>query len=162
MKSKLFSSKRLDKLNRATGLKENPDHSAQKNYLIYIILLVVLLVVIIPDSGASITEVDTIRTINSPSQVAMPVDGGASFLPIVSKSGGSWSSGSDWPMLAANPERTSWSPEEVRGDLKVDWYRPIEPYIPYKVQPIAVNGKIYVSTARGLYAFNANDGDLSS
>lgn len=65
-----------------------------------------------------------------------------------------------WPMLAANPERTSWTPEEVRGNLSVAWYRPIEPYIPYKIQPIAANGKIYVSTARGLYAFNAANGDV--
>jgi hypothetical protein len=65
-----------------------------------------------------------------------------------------------WPMLAANPERTSWTPEEVRGDLSVDWYRPIEPYIPYKIQPIAANGKIYVSTARGLYAFDAANGNV--
>jgi len=65
-----------------------------------------------------------------------------------------------WPMLAANPERTSWTPEEVRGDLYVDWYRPIEPYIPYKIQPIAANGRIYVSTARGLYAFDAANGNV--
>ena len=63
-------------------------------------------------------------------------------------------------MLAANPQRTSWTPEEVRGNLNVEWYRPIEPYIPYKIQPIAANGKLYVSTARGLYAFSAANGDL--
>ncbi len=63
-------------------------------------------------------------------------------------------------MLAANPERTSWTPEEVRGNLSVAWYRPIEPYIPYKIQPIGANGKIYVSTARGLYAFNAANGNI--
>ena len=65
-----------------------------------------------------------------------------------------------WPMLAANPERTSWTPEEVRGELNVDWYRPIEPYIPYKIQPIAANGNVYVSTAGGLYTFSAANGDL--
>ncbi len=64
-----------------------------------------------------------------------------------------------WPMLAANPERTSWTPEEVRGELNVDWYRPIEPYIPYKIQPIAANGNVYVSTAGGLYTFSADNGD---
>ena len=63
-------------------------------------------------------------------------------------------------MLAANPERTSWTPEEVRGNLSVAWYRPIEPYIAYKIQPIGANGKIYVSTARGLYAFNAANGNI--
>jgi outer membrane protein assembly factor BamB len=65
-----------------------------------------------------------------------------------------------WPMLAANPQRTSWTADEVRGDLNVEWYRPLEPYIPYKIQPIAANGKVYVSTARGLYTFSAANGDL--
>ena len=66
-----------------------------------------------------------------------------------------------WPMLAGNPQRTSWTPEEVRGNLSVAWYAPIEPYIPYKIQPIAANDKIYVSTARGLYAFNASNGSIA-
>lgn len=67
---------------------------------------------------------------------------------------------SPWAMLAANPQRTSWTPEEVRGDLRVEWYHPIEPYIPYKVQPIAANGNLYISTSRGLYTFRASDGAL--
>lgn len=66
----------------------------------------------------------------------------------------------EWPMVAGNPQRTSWTQEEVRGNLSLDWYHPIEPYIPYKIQPIAANGKIYVSTARGLYTFRASDGYL--
>src|SRR5512137_41775 len=65
---------------------------------------------------------------------------------------------SDWWTLGANLQRTSWVTEEVRGNLNVEWYRPIEPYIPYKVQPIAANGMIYISTAKGLYAFSAIDG----
>ena len=83
----------------------------------------------------------------------------AIFLPIVTHSFIEQSS--DWSMLAANPQRTSWTPEEVRGNLSVEWYHPIEPYIPYKIQPIAANGKIYVSTSRGLYAFNASDGSIA-
>jgi len=63
-------------------------------------------------------------------------------------------------MLAANPERTSWNNVEVRGNLNLEWYRPIEPYIPYKIQPIAANGKIYISTAKGLYAFSSSDGQI--
>lgn len=78
--------------------------------------------------------------------------------PSPSPTGTPTSSSDSWPMLAANPQRTSWTQEEVRGNVKVAWYRPIEPYIPYKVQPIAANGMIYVSTARGLYAFSAADG----
>ena len=41
---------------------------------------------------------------------------------------------SDWYMAGANPQRTSWVSEEVRGDLYVQWYRPIEAYIGAKVQ----------------------------
>ncbi len=68
---------------------------------------------------------------------------------------------SEWYTLAANPQRTSWVSEEVRGNLSVEWYRPIEPYIPYKIQPIAANGKLYVSSSRGLYAINAATGDVA-
>ena len=70
-----------------------------------------------------------------------------------------------WPMAGANPQRTSWTAEQVpsaeymsthrnqggNGMLYPQWYRPIEPYIPEKVQVIAANGLLYVSTARGLY-----------
>jgi hypothetical protein len=63
-----------------------------------------------------------------------------------------------WPMAGANPQRTSWTPEEVRGVLKPDWYRPIDPYIQNKVQLILANDTIYVSTARGLYALDAATG----
>jgi hypothetical protein len=64
-------------------------------------------------------------------------------------------------MAGANPERTSWVSEEVVGDLSVQWYRPIEAYIGAKVQLIAANNMIYVSTARGLYALDADSGDLN-
>ncbi len=85
---------------------------------------------------------------------------GTVFLPLIMNPSGASLPGYDWPMLGANPQRTSWNSEEVRGDLSIEWYRPIEPYIPYKVQPIAANGKIYVSTARGLYAFAASTGEV--
>jgi hypothetical protein len=64
----------------------------------------------------------------------------------------------DWPMAAANPQRTSRNTEEVRGTLNPVWYRVIEPYIASNVQIIAANGLLYVSTARGLYALNATNG----
>lgn len=63
-------------------------------------------------------------------------------------------------MAGANPERSSWVSEEVNGDLYVDWYRPIEAYIGAKVQLIASNNMIYVSTARGIYALDAESGDI--
>jgi len=64
----------------------------------------------------------------------------------------------DWPMAAANPQRTSWTPEEVRGLLKPIWHKPIEPYISQKVQIIASNDLLYISTARGLYALHTGTG----
>ena len=63
-----------------------------------------------------------------------------------------------WSMAGANPERTSWTPTEVPGSLKPVWYRPIEAYIPQKVQIIIANGTLFVSTAKGLYTFNADNG----
>ncbi|NLE99444.1 MAG: PQQ-binding-like beta-propeller repeat protein [Anaerolineales bacterium] len=67
-------------------------------------------------------------------------------------------SAASWPMLAANPQRTSWSSEGVRGNLNPVWYRVIEPYIPPRVQIIAANGLLYISTVRGLYALYAATG----
>ncbi|MCB0178009.1 MAG: PQQ-binding-like beta-propeller repeat protein [Anaerolineae bacterium] len=71
--------------------------------------------------------------------------------------------GEDWFMAGANPQRTSWIAEEVYPDnyssYGVVWYRPIGAYIGQHVQLIASRDKIYVSTARGLYALNAATGD---
>ena len=67
-------------------------------------------------------------------------------------------SSNNWPMAAANPQRTSWTPEEVRGPFNAVWYRPIDPYIDNKVQVVAAAGKVFVSSSKGLYAFDANTG----
>jgi len=63
-----------------------------------------------------------------------------------------------WPMVAANPQRTSWVPQEVRGHLKFEWYRHFSPHISQKTQVIAAFGTLYVSTARGLHALDADTG----
>ena len=63
-----------------------------------------------------------------------------------------------WPMAGANPQRTSWTPEEVRGTLRPIWYRVIEPYIAPYTQIIAANRLLYISTAGGLYALDAATG----
>ena len=68
---------------------------------------------------------------------------------------------STWSMAAANPQRTSWvsgASNELRGDLGVEWYRVFDPYIDNKVQVIASDGKVFVSTSKGLYAFDAASG----
>jgi outer membrane protein assembly factor BamB len=67
----------------------------------------------------------------------------------------------DWATVAGNPQRTSWSSEQVSGNLRVEWYRPIEAFIPMNAQLIASNGLIYVTTARGLYALNAFNGETA-
>ncbi|MCJ7567860.1 MAG: PQQ-binding-like beta-propeller repeat protein, partial [Anaerolineales bacterium] len=65
-----------------------------------------------------------------------------------------------WPMAGANPERTSWTPEEVRGGVSPTWYRSFEAYIPPKVQIIAAYGTLYISTSEGLYALDAETGGV--
>ncbi len=63
-------------------------------------------------------------------------------------------------MLAAGPQRTSAVPDEIRGNVGPVWYRPIEPYINYRTQVIAAAGKLFISTARGLYALSADTGAI--
>jgi outer membrane protein assembly factor BamB len=63
-----------------------------------------------------------------------------------------------WSMAGANPQRTSWTSEEVRGALRPEWYRVIDAYIPAKVQIVAANNTLFVSTANGLYALDAQTG----
>ena len=71
------------------------------------------------------------------------------------------STGEDWATVAANPERSSWSPEEVCGDLGIIWYRPIEAYISQNTQIIAAENLLYISTAKGLYALNPDNGSVA-
>ncbi len=68
--------------------------------------------------------------------------------------------GQGWPMVAANPQRTSWTPEQVSGMLYPQWAKPIAAYIPQKVQIIAANDTLYISTAQGLYALNPANGSV--
>lgn len=63
-----------------------------------------------------------------------------------------------WVMAGANPQRTSWVPNAAPGALKPMWIKPVEPYISQKVQIVAASGKLFLSTARGLYAFDAATG----
>ena len=86
------------------------------------------------------------------------------FLPVVSANlSGPYtppSGGAGWPTVAGNNERTSWTAEAVTGQLQIEWYRPIEAYIPQNVQLIASDGLIFVSTARGLIALHAGNGSV--
>ncbi|HEX9011872.1 MAG TPA: PQQ-binding-like beta-propeller repeat protein, partial [Anaerolineaceae bacterium] len=81
-------------------------------------------------------------------------------LPLVAKNS-SPGALSGWTTVAGGPQRTSWTAEQVSGNLQVAWYRPIQAYIPQNVQLIAWNGLIYVSTARGLYALDAGTGAVA-
>jgi hypothetical protein len=64
-----------------------------------------------------------------------------------------------WSMAGANPQRTSWVPEEIRGEVKALWYKPFEPFIPPRVQVIAAYDTLYISTSNGLYALDAGTGN---
>jgi len=64
-----------------------------------------------------------------------------------------------WRMAGANPARTSWVTEEVKGKLAPQWYKPFDAYISQKVQVIAADGLLYIATSRGLYALDAETGD---
>ena len=82
------------------------------------------------------------------------------YLPLVTTPETSVIPSVGWAMAGANPQRTSWTSEEVRGQLKPEWYRVIDGYIPPHVQVIATNGLLFVSTAKGLYALSTTDGSL--
>ena len=69
-------------------------------------------------------------------------------------------SSSDWYTTAGNFKRESRTDAGPTGNLSVEWYRPIEAYIDQKTQVIAVQGKLYIATSRGLYVYNAADGVL--
>ncbi len=69
--------------------------------------------------------------------------------------------GNDWPMAGANPQRTSWTPETIDGNIATQWVKPIKPYVSQHIQVIGAEGKVYVSTASGLYAFDANSGSVA-
>src|SRR5579859_6123355 len=122
------------------------------------IVMIVLISGLLSITGASSAATGALQPQNTEKPLSV-VASSQVFLPLVTKPGFA-TGGLGWAMVAANPQRTSWIPEEVRGPFGVDWYHPIEPYIPNNVQPIAANGAIYVSTARGLYTFRASDGTL--
>lgn len=91
----------------------------------------------------------------SPSTAILANTGGSQplFLPLITKS-----ADNGWIMPGANPQRTSWTPEEVPGPLQPLWYKQFEPYIEPKFQIIAAYNTLYVSTAKGLYALDSDTG----
>lgn len=138
---------------------------------IHFVTLVGLLVILTTTYGTASVRSSSVSTHHhrdsvalspTPSQVATGEDGDQTSRvtqttpPVRSATGEETS----WPMAGANPQRTSWTAEEVRGSLKPEWYKVFEPYIPAKVQIIAANGKLFVSTAKGLYALDADTGTL--
>ncbi len=65
---------------------------------------------------------------------------------------------SDWGMAGGNPARTSWTAEQIDGNVAPEWFKTFDAYIPSKVQIIAADGKLFISTSVGLYALNATTG----
>ncbi|PIR43918.1 hypothetical protein COV24_00105 [candidate division WWE3 bacterium CG10_big_fil_rev_8_21_14_0_10_32_10] len=74
---------------------------------------------------------------------------------------------SEWFMAGANPQRASHvdstgeNMTALTTKLYVQWYHPIEPYINYSTQVIVADNVLYISSSKGLYAFNADTGDLA-
>ena len=66
----------------------------------------------------------------------------------------------EWETVGGNPQRTSWIDVSVAADLHVEWFRPIDAYIPPNFQVITANNLVYISSARGLYALRFDTGDL--
>ena len=65
-----------------------------------------------------------------------------------------------WSTVAGDAQRTSWTQDAVTGSVHLEWALPVEAYIPQNAQLIAANGMIYVATARGLLALNADNGSV--
>lgn len=78
--------------------------------------------------------------------------------PSFSSSAEAQSTDIPWPMAGANLERTSWTPENLPDNIATTWVKPIVPYVPQRVQVVGAEGKVFVSTSMGLYAFNADTG----
>lgn len=80
------------------------------------------------------------------------------YLPVIQTRENLQPTGGPWAMAGGNPERTSWTPEEVRGKLQPLWYKVFEPYILHRTQIVAEYGNLYISTAKGLYVLKADTG----
>ena len=72
----------------------------------------------------------------------------------------------DWPMVAHDPQRTSYASEDALpiGGQRLLWYKEIPEYIPSKAHIITVertggNSMLYVATAGGVYALDPDTGN---
>jgi outer membrane protein assembly factor BamB len=122
--------------------------------------------VLVNSKPASPTPTPTPRPSRTPTPTATPT---LTLTPIPNPG-----STVGWPMAGANPQRTSWTSEQVpsaaymaahrnewgNGLLYPQWYKLFDAYIPHNVQVIGANGLLYISTSRGLYAIDSNTGDL--
>ncbi|WKZ31564.1 MAG: PKD domain-containing protein [Candidatus Dojkabacteria bacterium] len=63
-----------------------------------------------------------------------------------------------WYTVGANSQRTSWVGESVTNSTGMLWYTPVQAYITQHTQIIASDGKLFISTAKGLYALDATTG----
>ncbi len=122
-----------------------------------LIMIVCIMTAFFSNAGLAQVETGPVSP-NAGQTIYIPITYGGTASTILPTSG-------EWSTLAGNTQRTSWIPEEVKGDIPsgsfhVLWYRPIEAYIPQNVQIIASSDVLYISTARGLYAMDANTGNI--
>jgi outer membrane protein assembly factor BamB len=111
-------------------------------------------------NGDELKSNQELRVMEPGSTVEFDEDG-TIFLPFVTAPGVSRQpTGGTWSMAGANPERTSWVAEEIKGRLNPLWYRPIEAFILPRIQIVTAYDTLYISTSKGLYALNAADGSV--
>jgi outer membrane protein assembly factor BamB len=138
-------------------MQSEPTTRSISRRAIFVFLLIVgMLAQGVPLSASDVSAPDAAAMasiVTGHDQQDTPMGAGSIYLPIVQ-----FQLGPDWPMAGANPQRTGWTSESVPGNIRALWVKPIVPYVSQHVQVIGAEGKVFVATGAGLYAFSAETG----